>query len=114
MLCGVVKTEIMVCLPVPTSWPAWKREAALYGIICPTSTPDLDNLLKSTFDALNNIVWVDDAQIIKTNAEKIYGVNPGIEIIAQRVPGKIPSQVATKKEFDRLYSAIAHEVMTNE
>ena len=34
--------------------------------------PDMDNLLKSTFDALNEIVWTDDKLICDVQAEKFF------------------------------------------
>ena len=33
--------------------------------------PDLDNLQKSTWDALNGIVWLDDSQICELVAKKV-------------------------------------------
>lgn len=33
---------------------------------------DVDNLQKSTFDALNGILWVDDRQVVSVRAEKQY------------------------------------------
>ena len=35
-----------------------------------TSTPDCDNLAKSTCDALKQLLWVDDAQICRLTVEK--------------------------------------------
>lgn len=37
-----------------------------------TSRPDIDNLWKSTADALRGLVWHDDAQVTITKAEKWY------------------------------------------
>lgn len=34
--------------------------------------PDLDNLLKSTWDALKGIAWLDDSQICESSERKIY------------------------------------------
>lgn len=39
----------------------------------PTVKPDVDNFLKSLLDALNQIAYEDDAQIIEINASKKYG-----------------------------------------
>lgn len=44
----------------------------------PTVKPDLDNLEKSLFDALNGIAYEDDCQIIELNASKKYGPIGGI------------------------------------
>lgn len=38
----------------------------------PTVKPDKDNYIKSIYDALNGIVWVDDALIIKDAGGKYY------------------------------------------
>lgn len=35
-----------------------------------TKKPDCDNLVKSVFDALNQIVWKDDSQVIRLQVEK--------------------------------------------
>jgi Holliday junction resolvase RusA-like endonuclease len=69
-------------LPVPKSWPADKRNAALADDIRPIGKPDLDNLIKAACDALNGIAWVDDSQIVSINALKIYGDRPRTEIYA--------------------------------
>lgn len=38
----------------------------------PTVKPDGDNLLKAVKDALNGIMWVDDAQVIECQFFKFY------------------------------------------
>ena len=55
--------------------PAEAREAALAGLIHPTKKPDWDNFAKAV-DALNMIVWVDDAQIVDGRVKKIYHEAP--------------------------------------
>lgn len=47
--------------------------------------PDIDNFIKSTLDALNGIIWVDDSQVVEIGARKWYapqdiGVGVTIEI----------------------------------
>lgn len=37
-----------------------------------TQVPDLDNLVKAVKDALNNVVWVDDCQVVSLNAHKMF------------------------------------------
>ena len=41
---------------------------------------DIDNLMKGVMDALNGIVFVDDAQVIKLTARKIQSEKVGMEI----------------------------------
>lgn len=38
----------------------------------PSVRPDADNYLKALYDALNGVVWKDDAQIVKAVCEKQY------------------------------------------
>lgn len=46
-----------------------------------TTKPDLvDNLMKGLFDAMNGIVFVDDALVCKAETMKVYGMVPRIEV----------------------------------
>lgn len=70
---------VTAIMPVPRSWTAKKRDAALAGTVWPTSTPDCDNLAKM-IDGLNGIVWVDDKQIVRLSVIKQYGEAPRLEV----------------------------------
>lgn len=62
------------------------RELAAGAIIYKTTKPDLtDNLMKGTMDALNGIVFTDDAIIAKVQSLKIYGEIPRIELEFERL-----------------------------
>ena len=50
------------------------------GHVRPIVKPDLDNYVKSTLDALNGVIWTDDATIVELNASKWYADDPRIEI----------------------------------
>lgn len=41
---------------------------------------DLDNYIKTVFDAMNTVVFYDDSQVIFLSASKEYGT-PGITIV---------------------------------
>lgn len=73
---GALRVNLVFTLPVPSSWPKWKQEAAIAGRTRPTSKPDVDNLAKLTKDALNEVLWLDDAQIVHVDAMKRYGAEP--------------------------------------
>ncbi len=61
---------------VPASWSKKKKEAARWK----TSKPDLDNLVKIVKDALNKIVWLDDAQVVQLFSTKTYSMPAGIRV----------------------------------
>ena len=42
--------------------------------------PDIDNIAKYYLDAMNDIVYFDDAQIIALNIVKMYSEEPSVEI----------------------------------
>ena len=75
-LIGAVQATFRFDLPIPASWSAKKRAAAITGEIAPTGKPDLDNLLKSVLDSIRTIVIGDDAVIVDVRATKRYGVAP--------------------------------------
>lgn len=79
---GPLSVEIDVLLPVPQSWSKKKQHAALCGIMQPTGRPDLDNLAKIA-DALNLIVWADDAQITDLHIRKKYSSRPSLQIVVR-------------------------------
>ena len=71
--------QIVVYKSVPDSWSIKKRTAAIAGATRPIGKPDVDNYAKC-MDALNKIVWADDAQIVALHVFKHYSDRPRIEI----------------------------------
>lgn len=70
--------------PVPVSWSKKKRDEALLGLVKPTVKPDIDNLLK-VIDALNEVVWRDDKQVVYAAVRKSYSDRPCLKISVDRV-----------------------------
>lgn len=67
--------------PVPDSWSAKKRAAALAGDIRPTKKPDLSNIQKALEDGMNVVVFKDDSQITESGgSKKIYGELPCVKV----------------------------------
>lgn len=75
---GAVTVRLMLSMPVPASWSKRKRLAAIQGHVLPWKRPDIDNLIKSIFDAFNKVVFIDDAQITDLTVTKRYAVVPGV------------------------------------
>ena len=46
----------------------------------PVVKPDLDKLIRATFDALTGVLFHDDAQVVSISAGKAYGAVEGVEI----------------------------------
>lgn len=67
-----VSVSLMIHLTPPASWSQRKRAQALGGEIRPTTTPDIDNTIKSIFDAMNGVVFGDDRQVVSLSAAKTY------------------------------------------
>lgn len=61
----------------PKSFTKKKIQAIEDGLLKHTVKPDLDNLTKALLDALNDIAWHDDAQIVDLQIRKEYTTGDG-------------------------------------
>lgn len=82
-----LEAEIVSYYSIPKSFSKSKREKALglVNLIRPTKKPDLDNIAKSVLDALNNIVYTDDSQIVKLVISKWYAETPYTSVHIRKV-----------------------------
>ena len=69
---GAVAVTIWLWVTPPASWSQKKQRQALSHEILPTSKPDVDNVIKGIFDAMNEIVWKDDKQAVDVSIRKRY------------------------------------------
>lgn len=92
---GGLVLEFRAVMPVPASWPEWKRAAALRGEIVPTTKPDLDNIEKALKDGFNGVVWKDDCQVVDVIKGKRYGEMLGITAVVTVYPAQA-AQTAKK------------------
>lgn len=95
---GPVKLTVVAEMAIPPSWPAWKRQAALEMRILPAGKPDWDNLGKMVSDALNGVVYLDDAQVVLCETAKRYSDSPCTLVML--FAARALSPTASKKEFD--------------
>jgi len=95
---GPVRVEVIAVFTPPASWPAWKRDAALSGALLHTGKPDASNLAKAAEDALNGVVWGDDAQVVELVVRKSYGERAMVEILVKSLPAS-PSQITRKTDL---------------
>ena len=80
---GAVCVNLDMFLPIPKSWSKKKQKQAADGLIYPTVKPDIDNVEKAIFDAINNIVWCDDVQVVFVKKMKKYSSVPCVKVTVQ-------------------------------
>lgn len=78
-----LKVEIEYHMPIPKSYSKGARLKAIGGPH--TKKPDLTNLAKFTEDALNHILWRDDAIIADLHVKKIYSEEPKTVIKLEKI-----------------------------
>lgn len=87
-----VGLQIHALMPIPESWSAKKKAAALAGDIACTTKPDWENIAKLT-DGMNlhpprfkgdrekrPIIWGDDAHVVSGHVMKAYSDAPRLVI----------------------------------
>ena len=61
---------------IPKSVSKKKKQEMLDGKFRPTKKPDIDNILKSVLDSLNQVAFHDDTQIVSVEVVKWYDETP--------------------------------------
>lgn len=92
---GVLEATMVFSYPWPKAVSKKRREAGGYW---KESRPDLDNLVKLVCDALNGIVWIDDAQIVNLTAIKRYDDIPSMSVLVGPATGGV--DVKSEEEVD--------------
>jgi Holliday junction resolvase RusA-like endonuclease len=72
MLEGALRAEVFIYVQLPNHWSKKVKSQKLYQPVI--TKPDCDNYLK-VLDALNGIVFADDAQIAEAKVRKTYSEN---------------------------------------
>lgn len=85
LLDGPLEAEIDFYLPIPASWSGVQKERARSGVVLPAKKSDIDNYIKSIFDACNGVLYVDDALIVRVSARKWYSDEPRIEFRVRQI-----------------------------
>lgn len=85
LLEGALSIVIKVYRPMPKAFSQKKAAEAEAGRIRPITKPDADNYLKGIKDALKNIMWKDDSQIVDAYVSKWYSQKPRVEVQIQEI-----------------------------
>lgn len=82
---GEVRGFIRAFYPIPLSIGKKRKQAMINGSIRPQVKPDLDNVEKIIYDALNGIAYTDDSHITEMSISKHYSDNPRVEIRLEEI-----------------------------
>ncbi len=87
--------------PVPGGYSPKERKFALAGLLAKTTTPDIENSFKGVLDALQQIVFKNDKQIVSIGrCAKIWGDRPRLEIrftVVDKMPLALPADPAFRQ-----------------
>jgi Holliday junction resolvase RusA-like endonuclease len=82
---GLLQVVIRAYFPVPKSYTKKRlQEIEDNKFYCPNKV-DADNVAKIILDALNNLAYDDDSQVVKLQVEKYYSNDPRLEIEIDRI-----------------------------
>ena len=82
MLTGAIGLRVTAYFPIPKSFTRAKTEQAISGSLLHTKKPDWDNIGKIVSDALNGVVYPDDAVVSDATVAKRYSSNPRVVVTA--------------------------------
>ena len=78
---GALRMTVIAYMMIPKSTSKKRMKLMIDRVIRPTKTPDADNVLKTTFDALGKgLAYKDDKQIVTCICHKYYAIRPRLEI----------------------------------
>jgi Holliday junction resolvase RusA-like endonuclease len=77
--------DVVLYMPIPSSWSNKKRLDADSKKILPATKPDCSNIIKAIEDALNEVVWTDDKLICDLKVKKFYSSYPRAEILVSAI-----------------------------
>lgn len=72
---SAIVATIDLYFPIPESYSKSKRKRIADGEIKHTKRPDVDNCAKAILDALNEVAYKDDAQIVESRITKHYAID---------------------------------------
>ena len=76
-----LKAAVLIGASIPKSYSKKKQALCRDGMIVPAKKPDVDNVLKAVFDALQGYAYEDDSQIVVIKTEKRFQEAPFVEVV---------------------------------
>jgi Holliday junction resolvase RusA-like endonuclease len=75
-----VSVDLYIRVPCPSSFSKRRRNECFEGRERPTKKPDIDNIIKAYLDGMNGIVYLDDTQVVRVSAKKVYSMVAGVDV----------------------------------
>ena len=85
---GYVRLKLDLYYSIAKSDSKKMQQMKLNNELRPSKKPDIDNVLKLVLDALNEVAYKDDTQVIEVECKKFFSINPRIEITLEDINGK--------------------------
>ncbi|MCC0681076.1 RusA family crossover junction endodeoxyribonuclease [Clostridioides sp. ES-S-0005-03] len=82
---GYIKMTLRCYYSIAKSNSKKVKEQKRNNALRPSKKPDIDNVVKIVADALNEIAYKDDTQIVEVVASKYYSDKPRIEVVLEDV-----------------------------
>lgn len=82
---AMLDMRIKAFYSIPKSKSKKVKALMIDGTIRPTKKPDMDNVIKIIADALNQVAYRDDTQIVDCQCRKFYSENPRVEVSIRTV-----------------------------
>lgn len=82
---SILRMQIRAYFRIPSSFSKKKQAACRDGTVRPAKKPDADNIIKSICDALNNVAYKDDAQVVEVQLRKFYSDEPRVEVFLSEI-----------------------------
>lgn len=85
LLEGPLKLTVRIFKPTLKSFSKKKAAAAEEGTLRPTTKPNVDNYVKGVKDALKQVIWQDDSQVVDLSVSKFYSATPRVEVMVETI-----------------------------
>lgn len=73
---GAVAMDLIFYMPIPKGVSKTTRQNMINGTIRPAVKPDFDNLAYIVTNAMKELVYKDDGQVVRCLIEKYYSETP--------------------------------------
>lgn len=80
-----VRIKIVACFAPPKSARKKQKAEMLANRILPAKKPDCDNIAKIILDALNQIAYKDDSQVVELSVKKKYASEAKVSVHIEEI-----------------------------